>query len=104
MAVASNEDRDIDIYDVDVAKLRSSAGATQTVHYTNAKVVLVGDSGVGKSGLGLVLTGHPFTPTESSHGRFVWRFVSEQVELGDGRRENRETLLMGFSRTAGLSS
>ncbi len=101
LAVIANEDRDIDIYDVDVGKLRTSAGSTQTVHYTNAKVVLVGDSGAGKTGLGLVLTGHPFTPTESTHGRFVWRFVSDQVELEDGRRENRETLLWDLAGQPG---
>lgn len=101
LACVSNEDRDIDIYDVDVEKLRTSAGGTQTVHYTNAKVVLVGDSGAGKTGLGLVLTGHPFTPTESTHGRFVWRFVTDQVELEDGRRENRETLLWDLAGQPG---
>ncbi len=60
---------------------------TPSVHYTNAKVVLVGDSGVGKTGLGLVLTGQPFVPTESSHARRVWMFNSQEVELDDGRRE-----------------
>ncbi|HXQ33457.1 MAG TPA: hypothetical protein VN843_05495, partial [Anaerolineales bacterium] len=44
------------------------------VEYTNAKVVLVGDTGVGKSGLALALTNQPFVPTESTHGRRVLRF------------------------------
>lgn len=61
--------------------------------YTNAKVVLVGDSGVGKSGLGLVLTGQPFVPTESTHGRRVWMFEHTQIEFADQRQETRETLL-----------
>jgi GTPase SAR1 family protein len=61
--------------------------------YTNAKVVLVGDSGVGKSGLGLVLTGWPFVPTESTHGRRVWTLENTRVNLDDQRQETREMLL-----------
>ena len=41
-------------------------------HYRNAKVVLVGNSSVGKSGLGLVLAGRKFRATESTHGRHIW--------------------------------
>jgi GTPase SAR1 family protein len=72
-----------------------------SVHYTNAKVVLVGDSGVGKSGLGLVLTGQPFAPTESTHGRRVWTFESEEVKLDSGRKETRETLLWDLAGQPG---
>jgi WD40 repeat protein len=39
--------------------------------YANAKVLLLGDSGVGKSGLALVLAGEPFRPTESTHARHM---------------------------------
>ncbi|MFL5625894.1 MAG: TIR domain-containing protein, partial [Ktedonobacteraceae bacterium] len=60
--------------------------------YTNAKVVLLGDSGVGKSGLGFVLAGQPFAPTESTHGRHIWSFDS-LVEDKEGRKEICETLL-----------
>lgn len=101
LAFVTGEDRSIDVWDVEIDTLRRSVGSIQTVHYTNAKVVLVGDSGVGKSGLGLVLTGHPFTPTESTHGRYVWRFDNEQVELPDGRREKRETLLWDLAGQPG---
>jgi WD40 repeat protein len=59
------------------------SGSDETVHYTNAKVVLVGDSGVGKSGLGLVLSGQLFTVTESTHARRVWNFDSQEVSLVD---------------------
>ena len=51
----------------------------EIMHYANAKVVLVGDSGVGKSGLALVLTGKPFVPTDSTHGRRVWLLDEEDV-------------------------
>ena len=40
--------------------------------YANAKVLLLGDSGVGKTSLGMVLAGKEFSPTESTHGRRIW--------------------------------
>jgi GTPase SAR1 family protein len=62
-----------------------------TTTYANAKVLLLGDSGVGKSGLAMVLAGKEFTPTESTHGRRIWRLPSaapatdEQDPSGDSR-------------------
>ncbi|MEM9367772.1 MAG: DUF4365 domain-containing protein, partial [Planctomycetota bacterium] len=41
--------------------------------YTNAKVVLVGDSGAGKSGLAHRLIEDKFVDTHSTHGMHVWR-------------------------------
>lgn len=53
-----------------------------------AKIVLVGESGVGKSSLAAKLAGGGFTPTESTHGRRVQRlearpedFAASGVEL-----------------------
>jgi small GTP-binding protein len=77
-------------------------GATQpTVHYTNAKVVLLGDSGVGKSGLSLVLTGQPFSATESTHGRRVSVLDEVELETEDRRHERREVLLWDMAGQAG---
>jgi GTPase SAR1 family protein len=58
--------------------------------YANAKVLLLGDSGVGKSGLAMVLAGEKFTPTESTHGRRIWQLpadpsADEQESAGDSR-------------------
>jgi class 3 adenylate cyclase len=83
----------VTLWQLDPALLLAVTVATPTAHYVNAKVVLVGDSGVGKSGLGLVLTGQPFAPTESTHGRHVWTFDSRAVELDGARRQTREVLL-----------
>lgn len=91
----------IRIWDLDVATILSTPSAIPSVHYTNAKVVLVGDSGVGKSGLGLVLTDQPFAATESTHGRRVWTFESKEVEFGGGRKETRETLLWDLAGQPG---
>jgi small GTP-binding protein len=69
--------------------------------YTNAKVVLVGDSGVGKSGLRLVLEGKKFEPTDSTHGRFVTEFDSRKITLASGRTAVCETLLWDLAGQPG---
>ena len=51
--------------------------AFAAARYTNAKVVLVGDSGVGKSGLALRLTEDRFEPTISTDGAVVTRVTDE---------------------------
>lgn len=61
----------------------------------------MGDSGVGKSGLALVLSGQPFAPTESTHGRHVWPFDSQEVRSGPGRTDIRETLLWDLAGQPG---
>jgi GTPase SAR1 family protein len=61
-----------------------------TRHYTNAKIALVGDSGVGKSGLALVLSRKPFTATESTHARKVVSFQLSETEVEPGWTETRE--------------
>ncbi len=101
LATLGGQDMVIRIWDLDYSILLGIERETPTVHYTNAKVVLVGDTGVGKTGLGLVLTGQPFVPTESTHGRYVWTFDSQQVELGGGREETRETLLWDLAGQPG---
>ena len=101
LATLGEKDRVIRIWDLDFAILLGTAPATPSFHYTNAKVVLVGDSGVGKSGLGLVLNGQPFVPTESTHGRHVWTFDDQEVELDNLRKETRQTLLWDLAGQPG---
>lgn len=69
------------------------AGAERRSQYCNAKVVLVGDSGVGKSGLALALAGKPFVATESTHARNIWRLDERVVDLAPDLQETREILL-----------
>ncbi len=80
------------IWELNPTLLLNAPLAEETIHYANAKVVLVGDSGVGKSGLSLVLTKQPFVPTESTHGRHVYVFDEQESHSGD-IKETRETLL-----------
>jgi GTPase SAR1 family protein len=63
----------------------SAPAATRT--YANAKVLMLGDSGVGKSGLAMVLARQEFEPTESTHGRQIWPLsaAEEQDSSGDIR-------------------
>ena len=67
--------------------------------YANAKVLLLGDSGVGKSGLAIVLAGDPFRPTESTHARRIWKIPVP--ELNEGSEAQREVLLWDLAGQPG---
>jgi WD40 repeat protein len=101
LAAVSERDMAVKIWDLDVPALLGVKPAEPSVYYTNAKVVLVGDSGVGKSALSLVLTGHPFTPPDSTHGRFVYTLDSQVVELDSQRKEQREIFLWDLAGQSG---
>ena len=89
------------IWSLDYEKILATTAFADTRQYTNAKIVLLGDSGVGKSGLALVLTGKEFTPTESTHGRHVWTFEEQEINHPNGIIENRETLLWDLAGQPG---
>jgi len=57
LATLGRDDSVIRVWDLDFTTLLDCVSETPSVHYTYAKVILVGDSGVGKNGLALVLTG-----------------------------------------------
>ena len=89
------------VWHLDMERLLHEALSSEMVHYTNAKVVLVGDSGVGKSGLALALTNQPFVPTESTHGRHVWLLDKREVQQDSGSHETREVLLWDLAPVRG---
>jgi WD40 repeat protein len=62
-----------DIYVYRLAKVKAAPPTVETRRYTNAKVVLLGESGVGKSGLAHRLIEDKFIKTYSTHGMQVWR-------------------------------
>lgn len=93
-------DRVVHIWDLDPAVLIRQL-AEPSAHYVNAKVVLVGDTGVGKSGLSLVLNNQPFAATESTPGRRVWTFDSQDLRVGSGVKQTRETLLWDLAGQPG---
>jgi hypothetical protein len=100
LATFGEHDRVIRIWRFDVDTLLGRAPREDAPAYRNAKVVLLGDTGVGKSALRLVLTGEPFAPTVSTYGRRVWTFSLNEHEQ-DGRRETRETLLWDMAGQPG---
>src|SRR5207244_8909113 len=66
LATLGEKDRIIRIWDVDFSAILNSAQVAHSVHYTNAKLVLVGENSVGKSAIGLVLTGQQYVSTDST--------------------------------------
>ena len=64
-------DRVIHLYELDLDLLLGQP-AKPYVSYTSAKVVLVGDSGVGKTGLGWRLAHGEFKEHASTHGQQFW--------------------------------
>jgi len=68
----------------------TSVPAEASGRYTNAKVVLVGESGVGKSGLGHRLIEDKFVKTYSTHGRQIWQLP---LPLEEEEHTEREALL-----------
>ncbi len=66
---------------------RTASTPAKTTTYANAKVLLVGDSGVGKSALAMVVAGEQFRPTESTHARRIFRLPMTEEPVSDGERE-----------------
>jgi len=93
-------DNIIHIYELDLNVLLGQV-AEQSAHYVNAKVVLVGDTGVGKTGLSLVLNNQPFGDPGSTPGRRVWTFDSRNVEVEGRIKQTRETLLWDLAGQPG---
>jgi hypothetical protein len=92
------------LYELDLNLLLGAERSFPTqraVHYVNAKVVLLGDTGVGKTGLGLVLSGRPFAATDSTAGRHVWTLGMSEEELPGERKRTRETLLWDLAGQPG---
>jgi GTPase SAR1 family protein len=73
--ISGSDDKTVRVWELlpDDKKSAESGAA----RYTNAKVLLVGDSGVGKSGLALRLTEDRFEPTISTDGAAVTRVTDE---------------------------
>lgn len=95
LAMISDQQRTIDIFELDVERLLGAPSSVESVRYANAKVVLVGDTGVGKSGLANRLTHHMFEPTESTHARRALMLHTETRAdpTAPGQQITRETLL-----------
>jgi small GTP-binding protein len=73
----------IHIWELDPARLLGHAVAPSD-RYTSAKIVLVGDSGVGKTGLGWRLAHGSFQEHASTHGQQFWLLHQLDKKRADG--------------------
>ncbi|MFE8604952.1 WD40 domain-containing protein [Archangium violaceum] len=101
LAAPAEGDTVVKLWDVDLERLLNTSPPVKYIKYANAKVMLVGDSGVGKSGLGLALTGQPFQATDSTHGRQIWTFEKKDVAIKRSQHEQREVLLWDLAGQPG---
>jgi small GTP-binding protein len=85
LATLGKKDTVIRIWDMNTDVLLSQT-VTDSVRYTTAKLVLVGDSGVGKTGLGWRLAHSEFREHASTHGQQFWVID----ELGTKRKDGTE--------------
>lgn len=84
LATLGNKETVIRIWDLDMEILLGGQAATDSVRYTTAKLVLVGDSGVGKTGLGWRLAHGEFKEHASTHGQQFWVIDKLGMKRNDG--------------------
>jgi WD40 repeat protein len=85
LATLGQDDTAIRIWEIDYSKLLK-VPLVQEVNYATAKIVLLGNAGVGKTGLGWRLTHEEFREHTSTHGQQFWILK----ELSRKRSDNAE--------------
>jgi small GTP-binding protein len=85
LLVSSGEaDRMLRVWECDVEVLLGASAAAEAASYTTAKIVIVGDSGVGKTGLGWRLAHGQFKEHASTHGQQMWVIDELRTKRTDG--------------------
>ncbi|MCL6735010.1 TIR domain-containing protein [Streptomyces neyagawaensis] len=74
----------LSLWDYDLDQLLGHQDVGESVRYMTAKVVLVGDSGVGKTGLGWRLAHDEFKEHASTHGQQFWLIDDVRTQRADG--------------------
>lgn len=82
LAAVNGEQTGVCIWQVDPELLATPVG--EAIRYTTARIVLVGDSGVGKTGLGWRLAREEFKEHSSTHGQQFWSLNQLETTRGDG--------------------
>ncbi|HET6977941.1 MAG TPA: TIR domain-containing protein [Pyrinomonadaceae bacterium] len=82
LATLGDTDTIVRIWDMDYFILLGQT--PESVHYTTAKLVLLGDSGVGKTGLGWRLAHGEFKEHASTHGQQFWPIKKLGLKRRDG--------------------
>ena len=88
MAAPSENRSEINIWELDFNALLGTTPSTPAIHYINAKAVLVGESGVGKSGLGIRIAEKEFRITDSTHGAQFWQIPVPEGIVRDKKFPN----------------
>jgi small GTP-binding protein len=86
LAAIGENDTAIRIWDLDFDVILGVEPVKESVYYTTARIALVGDSGVGKTGLGWRLAHGEFKEHPSTHGQQFWVID----ELGTMREDRTE--------------
>jgi small GTP-binding protein len=73
-------------YELDLPALLAASSATQMRRYATAKIVLVGESGVGKTGLAYRLATGAYKEHSSTHGQQFWLADALSTTRSDGVR------------------
>ena len=94
--VSGSLDRTLNVWDLPTPKV--SVEVAGSARYSNAKVVLIGETGVGKTGLALRLCENRWEATESTHGMIISRL--ELPPAADGMEMEREVWLWDFAGQA----
>jgi small GTP-binding protein len=100
LATLGEEHKVVHVWDLDLDTLLTPSAETPDVtpstemeSYAAAKVVILGDTGVGKSGLANRLVKQSFFPTTSTHGAQIWLFDSLVVTAANDARTRRDIFL-----------
>ena len=84
ITVAGEKSDELHVWDLDLSILLGAERATDSVPYITARLALVGDSGVGKTGLGYRLAHGVFKEHSSTHGQQFWVIDAFGHKRADG--------------------
>jgi small GTP-binding protein len=98
LATLGGEDKVIRVWDLNVPLLlntKSTTKSLKTIHHTSAKIVLVGESNVGKTCLALRLSEDRYEEQGTTHGTLLWVMTQEQLfrDAASSDFEKREIVL-----------
>jgi GTPase SAR1 family protein len=83
-AITGGLDRSLEVVEYSPEVVADAQRSARSVHYTTAKIVLVGDSGVGKTGLGWRLAYDVYKEQSSTHGQQFWLLQQLSLRRKDG--------------------
>lgn len=84
LATLGAADTAVRIWSIDRKRLLRATPSEQSLRYTTARIALLGDSGVGKTGLGWRLSHDEFKEHSSTHGQQFWNLPALSTSRADG--------------------